>query len=71
MQISEKTKQELLSRAGRRCECHSDKCRHHLPGARCKNGLRGTQWKPMIRAEGSGEALWNLTAMCDRCARNH
>ena len=65
--ISESTRQALIERAGRRCECHSPECRHHRPGARCPRGLRGDEWYVMVRERGSGEKMWNLLAMCSEC----
>ncbi|MFQ5538237.1 MAG: hypothetical protein ACE5GJ_12395 [Gemmatimonadota bacterium] len=59
--------QALLSRAGRRCECHGHDCRHHRAGARCSHGLRGQGWHAIQRSRGAGLALWNLTAVCDGC----
>lgn len=60
----------LLQRAGRRCECHSPACRHHRAGTRCSNGLRGDEWVTVARTPGAGDKLWNLLAMCPRCAAN-
>lgn len=65
--ITETTRQALLERAGRRCECHSPSCRHHRPGTRCRNGLRGDEWVAAVREEGAGEKLWNLVARCPQC----
>jgi hypothetical protein len=71
IQISAATREALLERAGRRCECHSPACRHHRPGTRCKNGLRGDEWTVTVRERGAGEKLWNLVATCPQCREAH
>ncbi len=65
--ISEKTKDELSTRAGRRCECHRADCRHHRANQRCPRGLRGDDWHVIQREVGAGEKLWNLLAVCRDC----
>lgn len=65
--VTEATRQALLERSHRRCECQGDKCRHHRPGARCTHGLRGDEWEVVMREEGAGERLWNLLAVCPEC----
>lgn len=62
---------ELMIRSGRRCECHGHRCRHHRPNTRCTRGLRGQGWQAVQRTEGAGDALWNLTAVCDACVLAH
>ncbi len=65
--VTEASRQALLERSRRRCECHGDKCRHHRPGARCTHGLRGDEWEVVMREEGAGEKPWNLLAVCPEC----
>lgn len=67
--ITEKTKQDLLTRSRRRCECERADCRHHRPNARCPRGLRGAEWYVVQREAGAGEKLWNLFAVCRECYR--
>ena len=71
MEITDAMRQEVLERSGRRCECQSKNCRHHRPSARCKNGLRGSEWKIYYRTEAAGANLWNLEAWCLRCFENN
>lgn len=66
--VSNETRKALIERSGRRCECHSPRCKHHRPGARCPRGLRGEDWYVSVREEGAGERLWNLVATCPECA---
>jgi hypothetical protein len=40
MEITDVMRDEVLKRAGRRCECVSGQCRHHREGGRCPRGLR-------------------------------
>lgn len=68
--VTEATRQALLERSRRRCECQSPRCRHHRGGARCRNGLRGDEWEVVMREEGAGEKLWNLLAVCPTCYPN-
>lgn len=68
--VTETTRQALMERSRRRCECQSSKCRHHRPGSRCTRGLRGDEWEVVMREEGAGEKLWNLLAVCPECYPN-
>ena len=71
MEITDAMRDEVLKRAGRRCECVSGQCRHHRKGARCPRGLRARQWKIYYRTESAGAALWNLEAWCQECFKNN
>lgn len=71
MEITDAMRAEVLERAGRRCECLSDGCRHHRKGGRCPRGLREGQWKVYYRTEAAGAALWNLEAWCLTCFENN
>lgn len=48
MEITDKMRNDLLGRSGRRCECVSKKCRHHRPATRCPKGLRTDGWSSII-----------------------
>ena len=65
--ISEQTKKELLTRSGRRCECHRADCRHHRPNNRCPRPIREGAFHVIQREPGAGEKLWNLLAVCKDC----
>lgn len=65
--IDDNTREALIKRAARRCECHNPECRHHRAGARCPRGLRGEDWYVVTRETKAGEKLWNLLAMCSEC----
>jgi hypothetical protein len=71
MEITQEMRQEVLERSGRRCECLSEKCRHHRKGSRCPKGLRGNEWKIYYRTEAAGANLWNLEAWCLTCFKNN
>jgi 5-methylcytosine-specific restriction endonuclease McrA len=71
MQITDKMRAEVRERAGRRCECLSENCRHHRKGARCPKVLRDGDWKIYYRRASAGAALWNLEAWCSRCFDNN
>lgn len=71
MQITDEMREQVLQRSGRRCECVSAKCRHHLSGKRCPRGLRGKDWKIYYRTEAAGANLWNLEAWCLTCFDNN
>jgi len=60
-----------MEQAGRRCECTGSGCRHHLPAARCKRGLRGDQWKVYWRKQGGGATRNNIEAWCLECFANN
>jgi len=71
MEIIDAMRDEVLKRAGRRCECVSGQCRHHRQDARCPRGLRAREWKIYYRTESAGAALWNLEAWCADCFTNN
>ena len=71
MHVSDEIKEQILARSGRRCECVSEKCRHHRGGSRCPKGLRPDQWQVHVRSETAGDQLWNLDAWCDACYQNN
>lgn len=71
MEITEKVRHDVLTRAGRRCECQGPHCRHHRKGGRCKNGLRGQDWKIYRRSERGAARAWNLEAWCLTCFDNN
>ena len=71
MEITEKMRGEVLTRASRRCECQGPNCKHHRKGGRCKNGLRGWDWKIYWRTEGGAAQAWNLEAWCNTCFDNN
>jgi len=71
LRITAELKALAMERAGRRCECEGQNCRHHLRGARCKRGLRGDDWKIYWRTEDGGPTRENIQAWCLDCFENN
>ena len=70
MAISQITRKALYKRAGGRCECRMNICKHHSAGQRCPRSLVSGEWIAHHRVADAGDNLNNLVAMCATCFNN-
>jgi hypothetical protein len=69
MGITKKERLALFEKAGGRCECRSNRCRHHAPGERCTQEL-GDGWDAYYMRGSNGTGADNLVAFCAICYKN-